>query len=79
MCSRGYTNEFSGLAVTLLISVGLVGSIIAGVISDITGKLEEVAKVCNSLACLTLVLGLLQILRKSELEVATGIFASMYV
>ena len=77
MCSRGYSTDFSGLAVALLISVGLVGSIIAGVFSDITGKLEEVAKICNSLACLSLVLGLLQVLRKSHLEVATGIFASM--
>jgi FLVCR family MFS transporter 7 len=77
LCSRGYSNEFSGLAVTLLITVGLVGSIIAGIMSDITGKLEEIAKICNSLACLTLVLGLLQILRKSELEVAIGILASM--
>ena len=77
MCSRGYSNEFSGLAVTLLISVGLVGSIVSGVVADITGKLEEIAKICNSLACLTLVLGLVQILRKSGMEVATGIFASM--
>merc|ERR1712223_1083787 len=43
MCSRGYSNDFSGLSVTLLISIGLVGSIVAGVITDITGKLEEVA------------------------------------
>ena len=77
MCSRGYSNDFSGLAVTLLISVGLVGSIVSGVIADITGKLEEIAKVSNSLACLTLVLGLVQVLRKSGMEVATGIFASM--
>ena len=77
MCSRGYSNGFSGLAVLLLISIGLVGSIIAGVITDITGKLEEVAKVCNSLSCLVLVLGMVQVLRKPELDVAVGILCSM--
>ena len=49
MCSRGYSNDDSGYAVTILISIGLVGSIIAGIITDITGRLEEVAKICNIL------------------------------
>ena len=57
MCSRGYSNKFSGLAVTLLISVGLVGSVIAGVITEITGRLEEVAKfwIRSDLVCETMV------------------------
>ena len=77
MCSRGYSNNFSGLATTLLIVVGLVGSITSGIITDLTGKMEEIAKICNSCACLILVLGLLQILRKPDLEVASGILCSM--
>ena len=77
MCSRGYSNDFSGLSVTLLISIGLVGSIVAGIITDVTGKLEEVAKICNSCSCLVLSLGLVQILRKPDLEAGTLILCSM--
>ena len=77
MCSRGYSNKFSGLAVTLLISVGLVGSVIAGVITEITGRLEEVAKFCNCCGCFVLVLGLVQVLRKPDLEVAALLFCSV--
>ena len=77
MCSRGYSNDFSGLAVTLLISVGLVGSIVAGVVTDVTGRLEEVAKICNSASCLVLSLGLVQVIRKPDLQVASGIMCSL--
>ena len=77
MCSRGYSNDFSGLAVTLLISVGLVGSIIAGIVTDITGRLEEVAKICNSISCLVLSLGLVQVIRKPGIEAAAGIMCSL--
>ena len=77
MCSRGYSNDFSGLAVTLLIVIGLVGSIISGIITDLTGRMQEIAKICNCCSCLVLVLGLLQILRKPELEVATCILCSL--
>ena len=45
MCSRGYSNEFSGLCGSLLLGSGFLGSIITGIIVDKTGKMEEVAKV----------------------------------
>ena len=77
MCSRGYSNDYSGLAVTVLISVGLVGSIIAGVVTDVTGRLEEVAKISNSISCLVLTLGLVQVLRKPDLGPITLIMCAL--
>ena len=77
MCSRGYSNDESGYAVTILISIGLVGSIIAGIMTDITGRLEEVAKICNSLSCLVLALGLVQVLRKPDLFPMVAIMCTL--
>ena len=79
MCSRGYQNTFSGLCVALLIIVGMVGSIIAGVITDKTGKMEEVAKISNMISVFVLVTGFVQIIRKPDLEVAVALISALYV
>ena len=73
-CSRGYSDETSGLAVTIMIVSGMFGSMILGAIVATTGKLEEVIKLCGGISAL---FGLLvgQIIRKPDIEWA--IFTSM--
>ena len=77
MCSRGYENTFSGLCVALLILVGLVGSVIAGIITEKTGKMEEVAKLCACISCLVLAGVLLHVLRKPDMSVAIALLCSV--
>ena len=66
-CARGYDDETAGLAVTIMIITGFCGSLLMGIIVTITGKLEEVMKICGGISC---IIGLLicQILRKPDIE-----------
>ena len=52
-CARGYDNSFSSLAITLMLVVGLFGALLAGVIVNITGRIEEVTKICGGVACIS--------------------------
>ena len=73
-CSRGYADETAGMAVAFMIIVGFFGSMIMGIIVTLTGKLEEVMKICGGIAA---IIGLLmgQIIRKPDIEWA--IYTSM--
>ena len=75
-CARGYDDSFSGLAVTLMLVAGFIGSVIVGFIVAKTGKLIEVMKICGGIACIA---GLLieQFLRKASLEGAILASTSM--
>ena len=66
-CARGYSDEFSGLTVTVMIIAGVFGSTFMGGVVVKTGRLEEVMKICGATACL---IGFVvaQLLRKPNLE-----------
>lgn len=66
-CARGYSDEFSGLAVTVMIIAGVVGSTIMGGVVVKTGRIEEVMKICGGIACL-IGFGIAQLLRKPNIE-----------
>ena len=66
-CSRGYTDEFAGLAVTAMILGGFGGSLFMGVVVNRTGKLEEVMKCCGGSACF-IGMFVAQELRKPDIE-----------
>ena len=66
-CSRGYSDQFGGLAVTVMIIGGFFGSMLMGAVVAKTGKLEEVLKITGGLAC---IFGFViaQLLRKPGVE-----------
>ena len=47
-----YLQNFAGLCGALMIGVGALGSVIAGIFVDKTKRFEEVVKVCWCLSCL---------------------------
>lgn len=52
LCTRGYSDEDVGYFGGIMIVMGIIGSIIAGLILDKTKKFEETAKVCFAMSCL---------------------------
>ena len=66
-CSRGYSDEFSGLSVTVMIIAGVFGSTFMGGVVVKTGRLEEVMKICGAVACL-IGFAVAQLLRKPNME-----------
>ncbi len=61
MCPKGYSNAFAGICIVLLITGGLVGAIIAGIVADRTKKFEQISKVCLALAVVSgIIFSLLQ-------------------
>ena len=73
-CARGYDNSFSSLSITLMLVVGLSGALLAGMIVNKTGKLEEVIKICGGLAATSGIV-CMQFLRKPHKDV--GILISI--
>lgn len=45
LCSKGYSNQFSGICCALIISGGLIGATVSGIVVDRTHRFEEVMKV----------------------------------
>lgn len=77
MCSRGYSNEFSGLCGSMLLGTGFLGSIVTGVVSHKTGRMEEVAKIFYALASLSGI-AVTQFLRKPNQEAAIGLCCALF-
>ena len=75
-CSRGYSDEFAGLAVTFMIIAGFFGSILMGAVVARTGKLEEAMKISGAIACL-FGFCIAQLLRKPDIEWAINIFMAL--
>jgi len=46
MCSVGYSDELAGLACTIVIIVGALGTVLFGVLAQKTGKIVEITKLC---------------------------------
>ncbi len=76
MCSRGYSDEFSGLCGSMLLGTGFIGSIATGIVVQKTGKMEEVAKVFYGIACLAGIC-VTQFMRKSDMAVAIALSCAL--
>ena len=77
MCSRGYSDEFSGLCGSMLLGTGFIGSIATGIIVQKTGKMEEVAKIFMAIACIGGI-AVTQFLRKSNVEAGIALSCSAF-
>lgn len=77
MCSRGYSDLYSGLCGSLLLGTGFIGSIFTGVFVQKTGKMEEVAKVFYGIACLAGIAAT-QLMRKPDQQVAIALCCSLF-
>ena len=77
MCARGYSNVFSGMCGSLLLGTGFIGAIISGLLVDKFGYIEEVAKLFFGIA---VIIGIIiaQLLRESDLEVATAFCFALF-
>ena len=51
LCVRGYTDSDVGIFGGIMISSGIVGSLISGIIVDKTKRFEETAKICFCMSC----------------------------
>jgi FLVCR family MFS transporter 7 len=76
MCSRGYSNLFSGLCGSMLLGTGFIGSIFTGTIVQKTGRMEEVAKIFFGIASIAGIL-VTQFLRKPDQEVLIALFCAL--
>lgn len=52
LCVKGYTDQDVGIFSGIMIGLGIIGSLVAGVIVDKTKRFEEVAKICFSVSSL---------------------------
>ncbi|KAH9518549.1 hypothetical protein Btru_017124 [Bulinus truncatus] len=74
LCPQNYNNSFAGLCGALMISSGIIGAFIAGLIADKTKKFSEVTKIgfCLSTLCSIAFVQLARI-RGQEVAVAASI------
>ena len=77
LCSRGYSNEYSGLVGSLLLGAGFLGSIGTGIIVQKTGAMEEVAKICFGIAALDCVL-VAEFMRLSDQSVMIALCCAIF-
>ena len=66
-CARGYSNSFSGIAITLCLVVGFFGSLVVGAVVNKTSKLEEAVNICGGLSCISGII-FTQLLRKPNMD-----------
>ncbi len=75
-CSAGYSNEFSGVCVTILNFCGVAGGISASFLFRRTGLVEEQAKVTYAIGAL-ISMPLLYVLLEPDLEWALATLCAM--
>ncbi len=75
-CSVGYTSEFTGVAVSLLLFFGVIGGTAATFVYGKTGYVEEQAKITFGFIGLFVVI-VLYLLLQPDQEVALAILLSM--